>query len=245
MAGANATDAGGLQDGREAADHERRKGRPRDVGVGLFGNPDDDHDDHDGQDHRCDDHGGRLQPAPHGDEPWRRLVRLVANVVVFAVERDRPSPPVVELLVRTRARPDHPSNGVPAQILTRNWPDLGAPADPGDGIPGRESGYRERTPVAQPTLSPVSTIPDVIGDWQAEARHRSVDVERPQGSRFRTPNTSLRIRGADLSLRRSAPEVGADLEAVPAEAGVAPDEAAELAAELAAGGAFGSPAVPG
>ena len=72
-------------------------------------------------------------------------------------------------------------------------------------------------------------------------------MERPQGSRFRTPNTSVRIRGADLSLRRSAPELGADLEAVPAEAGVGPDEAAELAAELAAeraaGGAFGSPAV--
>ena len=134
VAGANATDAGGLQDGRQAADHERRKGRPRDVGVGLFGNPG---DDHDGQDHRCDDHGGRLQPAPHGDESWQRLVRLVANVVVFAVERDQPSPPVVELLVRTRARPDHPSNGVPAQILTRNWPDLGAPADPGARIPGQ------------------------------------------------------------------------------------------------------------
>ena len=85
----------------------------------------------------------------------------------------------------------------------------------------------------------------MIGDWQAEARHRSVDVERPQGSRFRTPNTSVRIEGADLSLRRSAPELGADLEAVPAEAGVEIDEAAERAAELAAGGAFGSPAVPG
>ncbi len=75
----------------------------------------------------------------------------------------------------------------------------------------------------------------MIGDWQAEARHRSVDVERPQGSRFGTPNTSVRIRGADLSLRRSAPQLGADLEAVPAEAAVGPDEAAELAA----GSAFG------
>lgn len=82
---------------------------------------------------------------------------------------------------------------------------------------------------------PVSTLPEVIDDPQAAISHRFVELERPDGSRFRTVNTPFQIEGADLERRPYPPAIGADLAAVLTEAGVSEDEAAELAAS----GAFG------
>ncbi len=82
---------------------------------------------------------------------------------------------------------------------------------------------------------PMSTVPEVLQDPQAEVTHRFVDVEAKDGRRFRTVNTPFAIAGADMDVRSSAPDLGADTADVLAECGIDADEAAAIAASGALG----------
>jgi len=77
---------------------------------------------------------------------------------------------------------------------------------------------------------PVRTVPEVIADEQARITHRFVDIERSDGTRFPTLNTPFHILGADMDVRKAAPDVGVHAAEILAEAGLTTEEAAELAA---------------
>jgi crotonobetainyl-CoA:carnitine CoA-transferase CaiB-like acyl-CoA transferase len=77
--------------------------------------------------------------------------------------------------------------------------------------------------------APASTVAEVAQDEQAAAIGVFPEMEHPVAGRLRTVANPLRIRGADIVPRRSAPDVGADTGDVLREIGVGDAEAAALA----------------
>ena len=76
---------------------------------------------------------------------------------------------------------------------------------------------------------PVQTIPDVVDDPQARAMGMFVEQEFPDGrGTFDTVAVPIRIAGADIGPRGTAPALGADTDHVLSELGLSPEEIAAL-----------------
>ena len=73
----------GLEDRSDATDKQCREDAPRDVAIGLLGDPG--HNDH-GQHHRRHDDDGRLQARTEGYRRGRILIWLVAYVFAFGCQ---------------------------------------------------------------------------------------------------------------------------------------------------------------
>jgi crotonobetainyl-CoA:carnitine CoA-transferase CaiB-like acyl-CoA transferase len=76
---------------------------------------------------------------------------------------------------------------------------------------------------------PIQTLPEIVDDPQARAMGMFVEQEYPDGrGTFDTLAIPIRIEGADIAPRGTAPDLGADTDAVLAELGVSADRIAEL-----------------
>ncbi len=77
-------------------------------------------------------------------------------------------------------------------------------------------------------FSPVARPEDLFDDPQLQGAHGLLDVTLPGGIRTKLPRLPIEFAGHDLGLRRNAPEIGADGNAVLAEAGFSPAEIAAM-----------------
>lgn len=78
---------------------------------------------------------------------------------------------------------------------------------------------------------PIQTLPEIVADPQARAMGLFVEQEYPDGQgTFETLAVPIRIEGADIGPRGIAPDLGADTDAVLAEAGMSDEEIAALRA---------------
>jgi len=83
--------------------------------------------------------------------------------------------------------------------------------------------------------APIATLPEVIADPQLAAMHAFEDVEHPRGGRMRMVHAPFTIDGADVRVRRSAPQIGEHTFEVLTEAGLSADDIAQLGADRAFG----------
>ncbi|MEM9566661.1 MAG: CoA transferase, partial [Actinomycetota bacterium] len=79
---------------------------------------------------------------------------------------------------------------------------------------------------------PIQTIPEIVDDPQARATGAFVEQHYPDGrGTFETVAIPIRIAGADIGPRGTAPEIGADTDAVLDDLGLSADEIAKLRAD--------------
>jgi crotonobetainyl-CoA:carnitine CoA-transferase CaiB-like acyl-CoA transferase len=79
--------------------------------------------------------------------------------------------------------------------------------------------------------APVATLPEVIADPQLAAMDAFESVPHDRAGTLRMLRTPFQIEGADIRVRRRAPDVGEHTFEVLLEAGLSADEVAELAAQ--------------
>jgi crotonobetainyl-CoA:carnitine CoA-transferase CaiB-like acyl-CoA transferase len=95
--------------------------------------------------------------------------------------------------------------------------------------------WLERLDAAQVPCAPVLTRNEVIRHPQVVAMESVVEYSHPAAGRLRQARSAARFSKTPAEIRRGAPELGQDTEAVLGEAGYSPAEIARLAAA----GAFG------
>jgi crotonobetainyl-CoA:carnitine CoA-transferase CaiB-like acyl-CoA transferase len=77
--------------------------------------------------------------------------------------------------------------------------------------------------------APMVDLPTVVNDPSLQALNAFPEVPHPNGA-FRTVGVPFSIRGADIGVRRASPDAGEHTMDVLAEAGLTPDEVADVAA---------------
>ena len=83
--------------------------------------------------------------------------------------------------------------------------------------------------------APVATLAEVLADPQVEANGVLAELDHPSAGAHRTLAAPFSVAGADIAVRGSAPEAGAQTSAILEELGLAGEEVARLAAD----GVFG------
>ena len=181
MAGAESTQASGLQGGGDSGDDQRREDRPGKVGIALAGRGDDDRHHQDGV--RQDEND-----ALHGDaerhEGRARLVRLVPNASIDAAvthARTTPSWRAPTGASDVCAGTDSPTAGAAAQ-------------PPGRGIVGGRVGLRPA--IRAGVRAALRRRPTVLPRWSSPARtRRRSDAATPGFLHPRCTPSPSRSRG--------------------------------------------------
>ena len=82
---------------------------------------------------------------------------------------------------------------------------------------------------------PAQSMADLVDDPQARAIGLFPTIDHPDGGPFETVANPLRIQGADVGPKRAAPKLGEHTEDVLTDAGLTPEEIAELRSKGAVG----------
>ncbi len=75
---------------------------------------------------------------------------------------------------------------------------------------------------------PIYTVPEAVADPQAQARGMVQEIEHPQAGRVKTLGNPVKLEKSPVTVRKAAPALGEDTDAVLREIGYGPADVAEL-----------------